>query len=85
MQTAVLAGCGAMSTVWLDAIQKLPELKLVGLVDVDVGRAKDCAQRFHLRNVAVGASLKEVLVAEKPNIVFDVACPSSDKLGLCAA
>ena len=66
MMTAVLAGCGAMSTVWLEAIQKLPELKLVGLVDVNIARAKDCAERFHLHDVVVGASLNEVLLSEKP-------------------
>ena len=77
MQTAVLAGCGAMSTVWLEAIQKLPELKLVGLVDVDVARAKDCAERFHLHGVAIGASLNEVLFSKRPNIVFDVAIPQA--------
>lgn len=77
MQTAVLAGCGAMSSVWLEAIQKLPELKLVGLVDVDIVRAKDSAERFRLQDVAIGASLNEVLISEKPNIVFDVAFPQA--------
>jgi predicted dehydrogenase len=77
MLTAVLAGCGAMSTVWLEAIEKLPELKLVGLVDVDVARAKECAERFHLDDAVTSASLKDVLASQKPNIVFDVAIPQA--------
>lgn len=77
MQTAVLAGCGAMSAVWLEAIQKLPDLKLVGLVDVDVERAKSCAERFGLSDITFGPSLKEILRAQRPNIVFDVAIPQA--------
>ena len=49
MLTAVLAGCGAMSTVWLEAIQKVEGLKLAGLVDLDLARAKDLAARFKLQ------------------------------------
>jgi len=75
MLTAVLAGCGAMSSVWLETIQKIEGLKLVGLVDVDRDRAQQCAERFNLPNVVVGSSLKDVLVSAKPNIVFDVAVP----------
>lgn len=77
MLTAVLAGCGAMSTVWLEAIQKVPGLKLVGLVDIDIARTKECASRFHLPNVTVGTSLKDVLAATEPNIVFDVVVPQA--------
>ena len=75
MLTAVLAGCGAMSAVWLETIQKIEGLKLVGLVDVDRDRAQKCAERFDLRDVVVGSSLKDVLVSAKPNVVFDVAVP----------
>jgi len=75
MLTAVLAGCGAMSAVWLETVQKIEGLKLVGLVDVDRDRAQQCAERFNLPNVVVGSSLEDVLVSAKPNIVFDVAVP----------
>ncbi len=77
MLTAVLAGCGAMSTVWLEAIQKIEGLKLVGLVDIDVARAKACAEKFHLTDVVTGTSLDAVLTATKPNIVFDVVVPQA--------
>jgi predicted dehydrogenase len=77
MLTAVLAGCGAMSAVWLETIQKIEGLKLVGLVDVDRDRAQKCAERFNLQDVVVGNSLKEVLVSAKPNVVFDVAVPQA--------
>ena len=75
MLTAVLAGCGAMSAVWLETTQKIEGLKLVGLVDVARDRAEKCAERFDLQDVIVGSSLKDVLVSAKPNVVFDVAVP----------
>ena len=77
MLTAVLAGCGAMSAVWLETIQKIEGLKLVGLVDVDRNRAQQCAERLGLRDVIVGSSLKNVLVAARPDVVFDVAIPQA--------
>jgi len=77
MLTAVLAGCGAMSSVWLETIQKIEGLKLVGLVDVDRDRAQHCAQRFNLPNVVVGTSLNYALASTKPNMVFDVAVPQA--------
>ena len=77
MLTAVLAGCGAMSTVWLEAIQKIEGLKLVGLVDIDLARARICAAKFELNEIVIGTSLGEVLAATKPNMVFDVVVPQA--------
>ena len=33
---AALVGCGAMSRAWLQAAAKIPELRIVGLADLDV-------------------------------------------------
>jgi predicted dehydrogenase len=77
MLTAVLAGCGAMSTVWLEAIQKVEGLKLAGLVDIDIDRAKDCVTRFKLGDAVVGAEMQDVLASAKPDIVFDVVVPQA--------
>ena len=50
MHRVVLVGCGLMADGWLEAIQSTPRLKasvsVVGLVDLDVNRAKDLAGRF---------------------------------------
>jgi predicted dehydrogenase len=77
MLTAVLAGCGAMSTVWLEAIQKVEGLKLTGLVDIDLARAKDVASRFNLQDAVIGSSFEEVLSKTEPDIVFDVVVPQA--------
>lgn len=77
MITAVLVGCGAMSAVWFEAIAKLPELKLVGLVDLDLTRAREAATRFDLGELTLGTSLGNVLAATKPQVIFDVAVPQA--------
>ena len=48
MLTAVLVGCGAMSVRWLEAIAKIGDLSLVGLVDLDGARAQARAAEFDL-------------------------------------
>lgn len=75
MQTAVLAGCGAMSKAWLEATAKVAQLQIVGLVDVDIERACGRATEFGLGSAIVGAELSSVLAQTKPTMVFDVALP----------
>ncbi|MDR3494966.1 MAG: Gfo/Idh/MocA family oxidoreductase [Ancalomicrobiaceae bacterium] len=77
MFTAVLVGCGAMSARWLDAISKIEALTIVGLVDVDVARAQARAAEFNLVDVTVGADLKSIVAAVRPDMVFDVVVPEA--------
>ena len=42
---AALVGCGAMSRAWLQAAAKIPDLRIVGLADLDAGRARKPAPR----------------------------------------
>ncbi|HEX7107645.1 MAG TPA: Gfo/Idh/MocA family oxidoreductase [Aestuariivirga sp.] len=75
MPTAVLAGCGAMSKAWLEAVAKIDQVEIVGLVDVDIERARGRAEEFSLEGAVVGAELSSVLAQTKPTMVFDVALP----------
>lgn len=79
MLSAVLAGCGAMSGVWFDAIAKIPSLKLVGLVDLDAGRAEASAKKYNLNGINIGTNLQSVLSSSGPQVVFDVAVPVARK------
>ncbi len=77
MLQAVLVGCGAMSRAWLEAARQIDDLSIVGLVDIDVGRARARATEFNLADAVVGASLDAVLDETKPDVVFDVVVPAA--------
>jgi predicted dehydrogenase len=77
MLTAVLVGCGAMSARWLSAIQTIDDLRLVGLVDVEVERARARIAEYGLTDAAAGADLAEMLASKKPDILFDVVTPEA--------
>ncbi len=77
MLEAVLVGCGAMSRAWLDAAGQIEGLSIVGLVDIDVDRARSRAAEFGLESAAIGGSLEEILGRTKPDIVFDVVVPAA--------
>ena len=50
---AALVGCGAMSRAWLQAAAKIPDLRIVGLADLDAARAQDRAAEFGLNDVVI--------------------------------
>lgn len=77
MLRAVLVGCGAMSRAWLEAARQIDDLSIVGLVDIDIGRARSRAAEFGLADASVGDSLDATLERTKPDIVFDVVVPAA--------
>lgn len=78
---AVLAGCGAMSKGWLNALTEHPLLKgrvkVVGLVDLDPKVAEGRAAEFALTDAVIGSDLDTVLAQTKPDLLFDVVVPSA--------
>lgn len=74
---AVLVGCGAMSRAWLEAACQIDGLSIVGLVDIDVDRARSRAAEFCLERAETGASLDEMLDRKQPDVVFDVVVPAA--------
>jgi predicted dehydrogenase len=75
--TAVLVGCGGISRVWLDAIVQIPDLKMVGLVDLLEEAARTRAGEYGLEDVLVGTDLAVVLGELKPDLVFDCTVPEA--------
>ena len=77
---AVLAGCGAMSKGWLEALAS-PGLKdrvaVVGLIDVDRAAAERRAAERGLAGIAIGTDLGDLLSETNADIVFDVVPPSA--------
>jgi predicted dehydrogenase len=64
-----------MSRAWLEAARDTG-VEMVGLVDIDLDRARQRAQEFGLDRAVVGADLDDVLASTKPDVVFDVALPA---------
>ncbi|MBZ9883892.1 Gfo/Idh/MocA family oxidoreductase [Mesorhizobium sp. CA10] len=77
MMRVVLAGCGAMSKHWLDAVKQIDGLAIVGLVDLDAERAQARAREYALSNAVIGTNLDAVLDQTKPDAVFDVVVPAA--------
>lgn len=72
----LLVGCGGISQTWLNALKQIPEIHLLGLVDLDENLAKARAEQFELE-VATGSSLSEMLSKLKPELVFDCTIPQA--------
>ncbi len=75
--TAVLAGCGGISRAWLKAIQTMPDVKLVGFVDLYPQTAQERAQEFGWTEAAIGSELVAMLEATRPDAVFDCTVPEA--------
>lgn len=78
---AVLAGCGAMSRGWLEAVASSPDLRegveIVGLVDVDRTAAERRAVEQKLTHVTVGTDLAAALAETGADVLFDVVPPDA--------
>ena len=74
---AVLIGCGAMSRAWLEAATRMDGLEVVGLADIDVGRARARTAEFALGDAHVASDAPSLLRATQPDILFDVTVPAA--------
>jgi predicted dehydrogenase len=74
---AVLVGCGAMSRAWLESAATMPDLEIVGLVDVVADSAKARADEFNLNSALVDQDLVSVLERVQPDVVFDCTIPEA--------
>lgn len=73
---AVLAGCGSMSAAWLQAARDIPDLQIVGLVDLNKAAAHARAAEY-APQAAVGVQLQALLDRTQPDLVFDCTVPEA--------
>jgi predicted dehydrogenase len=66
-----------MSKEWIRVALSIPNLELVGLVDILEQNAKTRAAEFGLENVKIGSNLGQMLEVTKPNLVFDCSVPEA--------
>ena len=73
----VLTGCGGMSNEWLKSAKKLPDVEMVGLVDIVEEAARKRAQEHQLQDVVIGTDLAQVLEQTQPDAVFNCTIPQA--------
>ena len=73
----VLVGCGGMANAWMQNALQMPELSVVGLVDIRREAAEAMAEKYKLARSVVYGSLQEALDATKADLVFDVTIPGA--------
>ncbi|HET8844443.1 MAG TPA: Gfo/Idh/MocA family oxidoreductase [Ktedonobacteraceae bacterium] len=73
----LLVGCGGMSQVWLNAVQMLPNVEIVGLVDVIEAAARKRAADYHLTEALVSTDLQTVLDQMAPDAVLNCTIPEA--------
>ncbi len=73
----ILVGCGSMSAAWLDAALALPDVEIVGLVDVIEAAAHKKAADYHLHEAVISTDLTTVLAQTAPQAVFNCTIPDA--------
>jgi predicted dehydrogenase len=73
----VLAGCGGMSNAWLRVASEIPEIEIVGLMDIRPEATQERAERHELTHVKQGTDLAAMLDELAPDVVFDCSVPEA--------
>lgn len=73
----LLVGCGAISRAWLIAALKEEEIKITGLVDIDLTSAEEKAREFNLKDTIISTNLKEAIKKTKPDAIFNCTTPDA--------
>ena len=66
-----------MSGAWLDAALALPQVEIVGLVDVMEAAAQKKAAQYQLAQAVIGTNLQTVLQQTMPDAVFNCTIPEA--------
>jgi len=78
-RNTVICGCGGMAKGWLRAITEhaalADQIRIVGLVDLDLATAEKLAADFNLTDVRCGTDLAAVLRETKAELLFDIVVP----------
>jgi len=66
-----------MSKYWLDSAREIPDLEIVGLVDLEEEYARRKAADYGLQDAAIGTDVRLILKQTSPDIVFDCTVPEA--------
>lgn len=73
----VLVGCGSMSGAWLQVAQKMPEVDIVGLVDIQEDAARKRAEEYNLSSALISTDLQTALEQTRPQAIFNCTIPEA--------
>jgi len=73
----VLVGCGGITGAWFDALKTVPNVSLVGLVDLQKEAAERRKAEYQWNEAQVGTDVSAMLKAVKPDVVFDCTVPAA--------
>ncbi|HGJ64308.1 TPA: Gfo/Idh/MocA family oxidoreductase [bacterium] len=73
----VLVGCGGMSGAWLGVAKNMPEVEIVGMVDILEDNAKRRAQDFGIKDAVIGTDMNAVLDKTNPDVIFNCTIPEA--------
>jgi predicted dehydrogenase len=74
---AVMVGCGSISGTWLDALETMSDVEIVGLVDLDLEAARTRADQYALTEAVIDHDLPAILENTDPDIVFNCTVPGA--------
>ncbi|MBN2048667.1 MAG: Gfo/Idh/MocA family oxidoreductase [Anaerolineaceae bacterium] len=81
---ALLVGCGGISQAWIESIQHIPQVELVGMVDLYLESAKARCEQYQL-DVPIGTDMVEMIETLHPDVVFDCTIPEAHVTVACTA
>jgi predicted dehydrogenase len=81
----VMVGCGNMSRVWLKTILSMPDVEVVGLVDIVEEMARTRVAEHSLQNVVIGSDLSDMLERTSPDVVLNCTIPEAHYAVVMAA
>jgi len=70
-----IVGCGLNSDYHINFARSYPGSEIVGVVDRDEKKAKDCAQKYNIQGVF--SSIKEMVEQSKPDVIHIVTPPKT--------
>ncbi|MBR7744799.1 Gfo/Idh/MocA family oxidoreductase [Phycicoccus sp. BSK3Z-2] len=79
MTGIVVVGAGNMGRKWLRTVRDHPDARLLGLVDVDVERARAVTRDEEVPDVTTGADLRQVLREVGADAVLDATVPAAHR------
>ncbi len=73
----VMVGCGYMSRVWLDVVAAMPDVVIVGLVDVVEDTARKRADEYNLSRAMISTDLATVFAQTAVDAIFNCTIPEA--------